>query len=241
MGTIVALLIGLVSFLAVLASGNTGGAVIFGIVMFGMAYGAFAWRPGEQRKRQDSPDLMSANQPKLTPTEVGTVLGASLIEGRDLEALHETEASLIAGAAIPRPEYVIERFVLSACAAAHAAGSYLNPGDRRLAAAGFMEWFQRGAAQSAALQAAFQTFQTRLPVYSSAASQDQQKVHDPDELWFSQVSLAFGDALVAKARPGADAEGLCRALAIAIADAYWSAQMEVSIALFIQAGMQRDA
>lgn len=185
---------------------------------------------------------MSVNQPKLTPTEVGTVLGASLVEGRDLEALHETEASLIAGAAIPRPEYVIERFVLSACAAAHAAGSYLNPGDRKLAAAGFMEWFQRGAAQSAALRAAFQTFQTRLPVYSSAASQDQQRgPYDPDELRFSQVSLAFGDALVTKARPGADAEGLCRALAIAIADSYWSAQIEGSNALFIHAGMQRDA
>jgi len=184
---------------------------------------------------------MSTDQPKFTATEVGTILGMSLIEGRDLEGLHETEASLIAGAAIPRPEYVIERFVLSACAAAHAAGSHLKPEDRKLVAAGFMEWFHRGATRSTALNAAFKTFQARLPVYSSAANQDQKKIHDPNELWFSQVSLAFGDALVTKARPGADAEGLCRALAMAVADAYWSGQIEGSIALFVHTGIKRDA
>ena len=185
---------------------------------------------------------MPMSQPKLTPTEVGTVLGMSLLEGRDIESLHETEASLIAGAAIPRSEYVIERFVLSACAAAHAAGSYLNPGDRKLAAAGFMEWFHRSAEQSAALNAALQLFVNRLPIYSAASNQDQlQGPHDPNELKFSQLSLAFGDALVGKARPGADAEGQCRVLASAIADSYWSAQMEGSVALFVRAGVKGDA
>lgn len=185
---------------------------------------------------------MPMSQPELTPTEIGSVLGMSLLEGRDVESLHETEASLIAGAAIPRPEYVIERFVLSACAAAHAAGSYFNPGDRKLAAAGFMEWFHRSAAQSAALNTALQTFLIRLPIYSVAANKDQLKgPHDPDELTFSQLSLAFGDALVSKAKPGADAEGLCRVLASAIADSYWSAQMEGSVALFVRAGVKRDA
>jgi hypothetical protein len=182
---------------------------------------------------------MAIDLPKLTPKEVGTALGMSLIEGPDVEALHEAEASLIVDVAIPRPEYVIERFVLSACAAAHATGSYLKPEDRRQAAAGFMECFQQGAAKSATFRAAFEVFRARLPVYSAAASKDQQRVHGPGELWFSGVSLAFGDVLVTKARPGADAEGLCRALAMLIADAYWSAQVEGSIALFTRFGFQR--
>ena len=162
---------------------------------------------------------MTANPSNLTATEVGTVLGMGLIEGRDHDALHETEASLVAGARIPQPEYVLERFVLSACAAAHAAGAYLPPQVRKDAAAGFMEWFHRAANQSATLRAALQVFPVRLPIYSAAANEDQRNgPKQPNELVLSKLSFAFGDTLVARARSGADAEGLCRALVMAVAD-----------------------
>ena len=63
MGKVTAIIIGFISFLAVLASGNTGGAVIFGVAMFAMSYGAFAWRPGEQSKSPEDKvlDVKSSN------------------------------------------------------------------------------------------------------------------------------------------------------------------------------------
>ena len=182
------------------------------------------------------------NPGTLTPKDMGTVLGMSLLEGRDIEALHETEVSLISGAGIPQSEYVIERFVLSACAAAHAAGAYLDASDRKLTAAGFMEWFQNGASSYAAFRAAYDTFLKRLPIYSAAANQDQAAgTQSTAAITFSGLSLAFGDALFAKARQAADAEGLCRVLASAVADAQWSAQIESSLQLFKRAGFKRDA
>ena len=61
MGNISAIAVGVVAFLVVLAAGNIVGAVIFGIVMFAMSYGVFAWRPEEKRQMRE------ASAPPLTP------------------------------------------------------------------------------------------------------------------------------------------------------------------------------
>ncbi len=50
MGLIAAITIGVVSFIIGLSAGGPGAGLLFGIVMFAMSYGAFVWRPGEQKK-----------------------------------------------------------------------------------------------------------------------------------------------------------------------------------------------
>ena len=180
---------------------------------------------------------MSINQSRLTPTEIGTVLGMSLVEGKNIEILHETEISLISGAGISKTDYIIERFVLSACAAAHAAGSYFSPNERKMVASGFMDWFQRGAASTPAFKLAYESFAVRVPIYSAAATQDRNSGRREQEaVTFPALTLAFGDALFTKAKRSEEAEGLCRVLASAITESLWSAQVEGSIALFTRTG-----
>jgi len=49
MGLIVAIAVGFVSLLIGLSAGGVGPGLLFGIVMFAMSYGAFVWRPSDQK------------------------------------------------------------------------------------------------------------------------------------------------------------------------------------------------
>lgn len=57
MGIIVAIAVGTVSFFIGLSAGGPAAGLLFGAVIFAMAYGAFVWRPGEQRNSADTPSL----------------------------------------------------------------------------------------------------------------------------------------------------------------------------------------
>ena len=259
MGKIAALAIGVLGFLVVLMSGTFAGALIFGAVMFTMAYGAFAWRPGEKREAHETspppspPPPASATaiqhsdvQSKLpegtlpSPTEVGIILAMSLIEGPSPDEVQPTELALVQAAGVSHAEYVVERFLLRASAAAHAAGACLQPDQHKDFAAGFMSWFERNAANSEVFAKTHQLFKERLPLYIEAGRRDLQQASsnpDPDQLYFSQVFYVFGDALTQKSTMGVAGEGVCRGLAMAVCDAYWSGQVEGSVALFRRAGL----
>ena len=264
MGKIAAVVVGLIAFLVTSISGSIVGAVAFGAVMFAMAYGAFAWRPGKKHQTHEvSPPLSPAPPTSATarqnsqiprdfadktvpsPNEVGVILGMSLIEDQSPDEVQPKELALVQAAGVSRADYVIERFLLRASAAAHAAGACLQPDQHREVAAGFMSWFERNATNSSVFAKTYQLFKERLPIYVEAGRKDhQQDQPDTNQLSFSQVSYVFGDALTRKSTNGAAGEGACRVLAMTVCDAYWSAQVEGSVALFRRAELlklPRDA
>lgn len=243
MGQIAAIAVGASAFFIVLSTGNAVGALLFGGAMFAMAYAAFAWRPAERQERESAqPSKPPVKREDYVPTsaEVGSILGASLVEGHDPSEIEAREFALVQAAEVSRAAYVHERFVLRACAAAYATGAYLPPNHYEAVAGGFMTWFQQSATSSDALRQALSTFQERLPVYVEAARRDGGSFKKPDALTITHVAGTFGDVMLKRSASPATAEGPCQMLAMAVADAQWSSQVEGSVMLFRRAGLLRQ-
>ncbi len=195
-------------------------------------------------KMKGAPNPSSISEPVKpnntlpSPYEVGIILAISLVEGRSPDDIAANELVLVEEAGVSRPDYVVERFLLFASAAAHAAGAYLQPHQRKDVAAGFMSWFEQNASSSKVFANTYQLFKERLPTYIEAGCRDlQQFPTEPNQVWFSQVSYTFGDALVSKSTKGSTGEFNCRLLSMALCDAYWSAQVDGSVMLFKRAGL----
>lgn len=66
MGLIVAIAVGIISLLIGLSAGGPVAGLLFGAVMFAMTYGAFVWRPGEQKNSVNTPSHDREPEAKLS-------------------------------------------------------------------------------------------------------------------------------------------------------------------------------
>ena len=175
--------------------------------------------------------------PLLSPFEIGIVLAGSLIEGRSPNEIGNSEADLVRSAGVPRQAYIEERFLLNAAAAAFAALTFLPDGAAKNdVASGFKSWFADNAAKSRQAAELTAAYARRTPAYVGAARKDAARPPaEHGDLIIREIDFVFGDSLLERSTLGPSAESSCRMLAMAIGQAYWSAQLQGSVELFRRA------
>jgi hypothetical protein len=101
---------------------------------------------------------------------------------------------------------------------------------------GYEEAWQQHADSSLAGRALLRLYNERSDDYRAAGTRDFFRSADPEIVTFSEISLKFGDYLLTRsASGGAEAEGVCRAMALSLADTYWREHLRSAEELFRRA------
>lgn len=255
MGLAASIIIGIISFFIVLSSGNPLGGLVFGVVMFGMSYGAFVWRPSEKSTSTEKSStavpppvatrpVETKNLPSRLPTafQIGQILASSLIEGADPDEIDHRELALLEGAGVSSKIYVQERFVFRAATAAISIRALI--GDEQVCekvTAGFYDWFITNSLRSERAATTTTLLKKRLPSYAAAAQKELAKPeNDSRALSFNEVAFVFGECL-SEQDPGNQSFGTaCTSLAIVLAPIYWHSQLDGASQLFQRAGLVKQ-
>lgn len=255
MGLAASIIIGIVSFLIVSSSGNPLGGLIFGIVMFGMSYGAFVWRPSEKSTPPENSSTAAIapvanvpfetkNLPARLPTafQVGQILAGSLIEGADPDEIDHRELALLQNAGVSSEVYIQERFVLRAAIAAISIRAFIsNEQIIGKVTAGFYDWFITNSQRSERAATTTALLKKRLPNYAAAAQKEMAKPDsDVSALSFNEVAFVFGDCLSEHNPANQDFGAACSSIAIALAPIYWQSQLDGAWQLFQRAGLVKQ-
>ena len=217
---ILPIVLGLVAAASGMSNGSVAVGVIFGLVMAGMVWGAFFWRPGKSATKSGlvhtearEPSPATQDIASVSPRQVGQVLAMSLDSSCDMQTLSAQVRQFVTAAGVPLGRYHEELVLLAAFAQDYAISTLLRNDPRQVEVLrGYREvWADLGSKNQAGA-VLYQKFLAQCPKYAEAVAKT-----EPGSI--SSIALAFGEFL---GRNDAGAQ----MVALALADGIYLSHIE---------------